>query len=240
MVTGPAALALHGFTSVPPLDARHRIDVLVPRTRRLRSTGFVQVVRASVPPRPETRLGTPVAPVERALADTVASLTDAPAVRRLLTESVRAGYCEPASVVRELSAAKLLGRAHVVDAVEELLAEGRAVAEGRLYAMVRRHGLPEPLWNVDLCLPGGAVLGGVDAYWLERAVALEIVTRSPRRSGSAGPADREHLERLGITVVRVTPGKLRGATAQQAVAVRTAMSAAEDREPAVLVVALPR
>lgn len=240
MVTGPAALALHGFTSVPPLDARHRIDVLVPRTRRLRSTGFVQVVRASVPYRPETRLGTPVAPVERALADAVASLTDPSAVRRLLTESVRAGYCEPASVVRELSAAKLLGRPHVVDAVEELLAEGRAVAEGRLYAMVRRHGLPEPLWNVDLCLPGGALLGGVDAYWPERAVALEIVTRSPRPAGAAGPADREHLERLGVTVVRVTPAKLRGATAQQAVAVRTAMSAAEDREPAVPVVVLPR
>ncbi len=240
MVTGLAALALCGFESVPPLAALHRIDVLVPRTRRLRSTRFVQVVRAAVPPRPLTRLGMPLAPVERALADAVASLTEAPAVRRLLTEAVRAGYCEPAAVVRELGAAKLLGRAHVVDAVEELLAEGRAVAEDRLYEMVRRHGLPEPLWNVDLCLPGGACLGGVDAYWPEQAVAVEICASAPRGERAGGSADREHLERLGVTVVRVAPGRLREAMAQQAVVVRTAMTAAEDREPAAYVVVLPR
>ncbi|AEN09965.1 MULTISPECIES: hypothetical protein [unclassified Streptomyces] len=237
MVTGLAALALYGFEAAPPVVALHRVDVLVPRTRRLRSTRFVQVVRAAVPPRPQTRLGMPLAPVERALADAVASLTDAPTVRRLLTEAVRAGYCEPAAVVRELSAAKLLGRAHVVDAVEELLAEGRAVAEDRLYEMVRRHGLPEPLWNVDLCLPGGACLGAVDAYWPEQALAVEIGAPAPREGGTA---DREHLERLGVTVVRVTPGRLREAMAQQAVVVRTAMAAAEDREPAAYVVVLPR
>lgn len=72
MVTGLAALALYGFSSAPPGIALHRIDVLVPRTRRLRSTRFVQVTRAAVLPRPQRRLGVPLAPVERALADAVA------------------------------------------------------------------------------------------------------------------------------------------------------------------------
>jgi hypothetical protein len=227
--------------------APHRIDVLVPRTRRLRSTRFVQVTRAAVLPRPEHRLGVPLAPVERAIADAVSALTDARTVRRILTEAVRGGHCEPAAVVRELSAAKLLGRSHVVDAVDALLVEGRAVAEGRLYAMVRGHGLPEPLWNVDLCLPGGVFLGTVDAYWPEQAVALELGTRAPRKEhvtdtskDAAFTAEREHLERLGVTVVRVTPRKLRETMAQQAVVVRTAMMAAEDREPAAHVVVLPR
>ncbi|MFE4449721.1 hypothetical protein [Streptomyces sp. NPDC056796] len=240
MVTGLAALALYGFTSAPPVIALHRIDVLVPRTRRLRSTRFVQVTRAAVLPPPQRRLGVPLAPVERALADAVASLTDAATVRRILTEAVRGGYCDPAAVVRELDGAGMLGRAHVVDAVEALLAEGRAVAEGRLYEMVRAHGLPQPLWNVELSLPGSTFLGGVDAYWPEQAVALELGTRSPREEHVTFTAEREHLERLGVTVVRVTPQRLRDAAAQLSVVLRTAMMAAEDREPAAYLVVLPR
>lgn len=125
-----------------------------------------------------------MAPVERALADAVAGLTDPLAVRGLLIEAVRGGHCEPASVVRELSRAKLLGRPQVVRAVDSFLAEGRAVAEGRLYGMVRTYGLPEPLWNVDLRLPGGPCLGGVDAYWPEQAVAVEL---DARRRCTVGP-----------------------------------------------------
>ncbi|MFH9614936.1 hypothetical protein [Streptomyces pratensis] len=240
MVTGLAALALYGFTSAPPVIALHRIDVLVPRTRRLRSTRFVQVTRTAALPLPQRRVGVPLAPVERALADAVASLTDAPTVRRILTEAVRGGYCEPASVVTELNTAKLLGRPHVVDAVDALFVEGRAVAEGRLYETVRSHGLPEPLWNVELSLPGGGFLGGVDAYWPEQAVALELGTRSPLEEQFAFTAEREQLERLGVTVVRVTPKRLRESVAQLSVVLRTALMASEDREPAAYVVVLPR
>jgi len=260
MVTGLAALALHGFAAAPDLEALHRIDILVPRTRRLRSTRFVEVVRAAALPAPVRLAGVPVAPVERALADAVAELGDAEDVTRLLTEAVRAGHSEPAAVVRELSAAELLGRPAVVGAVEALLAEGRAVAEARLYAMVREHGLPEPLWNVHLRLPGGPELGGVDAYWPDQAVAVELDTRAPRFSApdegrrygnrvpahteepqwSAYAAKRDHLERLGVTVVHLTPRKLREAMDQQATVVRTALMAADDREPAAYLVVLPR
>ncbi|MFF9246655.1 hypothetical protein [Streptomyces globisporus] len=257
MVTGGAALALHGFASAGELGALHRIDVLVPRTRRLRSTRFVEVLRTASMPVP-VRVGeVPVAPVERALADAVAAISDAADVRRLLTEAVRDGYCEPAAVVRELSEAKLLGRPAVVGAVDALLAEGRAVAEARLYAMVREYGLPEPVWNVELRLPGGPGLGGVDAYWPDHAVAVELDSRAPRHavhgvSGRRGgrvqedpqwaacAAKREHLERLGITVVHLTPRKLREALDQQATVVRTALMAAADREPAAYVMVLPR
>ncbi|WP_103516243.1 hypothetical protein [Streptomyces sp. SM10] len=240
MVTGLAALSLYGFASAPTVIALHRIDVLVPRTRRLRSTRFVQVTRTAAPPRPQRRLGVPLAPVERALADAVTALTDASTVRRILTEAVRGGHCDPVSVVRELNDAKLLGRAHVVDAVEALLVEGRAVAEAGLYAMVRTHGLPQPLWNVELSLPGGGSLGGVDAYWPEQAVALELGSRSARQEHVVFAAERERLARLGVTVVRVSPKQLRDSTAQLSVVLRTAMMAAEDREPAAYVVVLPR
>ncbi|MFF3610491.1 hypothetical protein [Streptomyces sp. NPDC002580] len=244
LVTGLAALALHGFSSVGPLLSLDTIDVLVPRLRRLRSTGGVRIVRTPSLPAPAFVTGVPVAAVPRALADAVAELTDADAVRALLTEAVRGGHCDPASVVKELTTARLLGRPYVVDAVDSLKAEGRAIAETHLYRMVYEHGLPDPVWNVDLRLPGGPRLGGVDAYWPEQAVAVELDTRTPRQredaTGSGYARKREHLERLGITVVHITPAKLREAMEQQAMVVRTALMASTDRDPAAYVVVRPR
>jgi hypothetical protein len=244
MITGLAALSLHGFTSAPPLLSLEKIDVLVPRLRRLRSTACVRIVRTPALPTPQQVTGVPIAPVPRALADAVSELADAGAVRRLLTEAVRGGHCEPASVVRALNQAKLLSRPHVVDAVDSLLAEGRAIAEDRLYRMVHEYGLPDPVWNVDLRLPGGPHLGGLDAYWPEQAVAVELDTRAPRQDEDALWSEyarkREHLERLGITVVHITPKKLRDSMEQQAAVVRTALMASGDRDPAAYVVVLPR
>ncbi|MFJ2307215.1 hypothetical protein [Streptomyces sp. NPDC087787] len=248
MVTGLAALTLHGLAASPGLPALEKIDVLVERGRRLRSAGCARIVRTAGLPAAEAVTGLPVAPVPRALADAVAGLSDAGTVRRLLTEAVRGGYCEPSAVVRELAGAGLLSQPHVVDAVDLLLAEGRALAEDRLYRMVREYGLPDPVWNVDLRLPGGPLLGGVDAYWPEQAVALELDTRAHRQEGrpddeaavSEYAGKREHLERLGITVVHLTPRKLRESLEQQATVVRTALMAATDRDPAAYVVALPR
>jgi hypothetical protein len=147
-----------------------------------------------------------------------------------------------------LNQAKLLGRPHVVDAVDSLLAEGRAITEDRLYRMVREYGLPDPVWNVDLKLPGGPYLGGLDAYWPDQAVALEVDTRAPRHGlrqeddplSSQYARRRERLERLGITVVHITARKLRDALEQQATVICTALMASADREPAAYVVVLPR
>ncbi|MEU8886563.1 hypothetical protein [Streptomyces sp. NPDC048442] len=244
VVTGLAALALHRFSSAPPLPALAQIDVMVPRTRRLRSTGCVRIVRAHALPGTQIITGLPVAPVARAVSDAVAHLTDVDTVRHLLTEAVGNGHCEPAALVRELNMAQLLTRPHVRDAVQSILAESRSAAEERLYEMVRCFGLPDPLWNVDLRLPGGPHLGGVDAFWPDQSVAVELDTRAPRqdedRLWSQYARKREHLERLGITVVHLTPKKLREAMDQQAAVLRTALMASVDHDPAAYVVVLPR
>ncbi|MDG9705105.1 hypothetical protein [Streptomyces sp. DH37] len=253
VITGPAALALRGFSSTPPLPALEHIDVLVPRTRRLRSAGCARVVRTRSLPVPEEVTGLPVAPVPRALADTAARTDDAVAVRRMLTEAVRDGHCEAPALLRELARARLLNRPHVADAVEAVLAESRSVAESLLYGMVRAHGLPAPCWNVDLRLPGGRHLGGVDAYWPEQAVAVEIDVRDGTDgtdgtggTGAEGGAasgyarKRERLRDLGITVLHLTPAQLRDRPGQQAAVVRTALVTAPEREPAAYVAVLPR
>jgi hypothetical protein len=243
-LTGLAALALHGFGAAPDPASLERVDVLVARTRRLRSTAWVRVVRSHALPRPVDRDGFPVAPVPRALADAVGPLGDAALVRALLVEAVRGGHCDAPAVVRELSRARLLNRPHLVHAVDGLLAAGRAAAEDRLVSLVREAELPAPCWNVELRLPGGPRLGTVDAYWPEHGVAVEIDARTSRQDRQTLWAEyarkREALERLGITVVQVTPRKLREWPDLQGAVLRTALLAAAHRPPGAYIVVLPR
>ncbi|MDT0306440.1 hypothetical protein RM780_05620 [Streptomyces sp. DSM 44917] len=267
VVSGLAALGLHGVAGVPPVTALEGVDVLVPRIRRLRSVGWARITRTPRMPRPVTVDGFPVAPVPRALADAVAALAavppqqargERPTVRRLLTEAVRGGHCEPQAVLRELARAGTLGLPQVAGAVDTLLVEGRTAAEARLQEVVREERLPDPCWNVGLWLPDGPFLASVDAYWPHEAVAVEIDARVPRRRpGRAEPArpgrareaepeeeaDRRRLltlAGLGITLLRVTPRQLRHWPHAQAQAVRAALEAAAHRPPATYVVVLPR
>ncbi|MFE6778842.1 hypothetical protein [Streptomyces sp. NPDC057702] len=244
LVTGAAALALHGFAAVPPLAALERVDVLVTHPRRPRSTAFACLSRTAALPHPHVVAGLPVAPVARALTDFARASGGAAQVRAVLVEAVRGGHCRADALVGELTRSRALEQPHVADAIAGLLAEGRAVAEGLLYRMVREHGLPEPLWNVGLRLPGGAYLAGVDAYWPRQAVAVELVAREPLTDGRGPwPPDarrREHLAGLGITALQLTARRLRGGLEGQAAIVRTALMASVDREPAASVVILPR
>jgi hypothetical protein len=237
VVTGPAALALHRFEAVPPLAGLPVIDVLVPYQRRLRDAGDVRVHRVRELPRPQDVGGLPCAPVPRALADALGESDDAETVRRLLTEAVRRGHCDPESVLRELSAAGLLRLPQVAAALPALRDAGRTMAEQRLYTMVRSGRLPDPVWNVELRLPGGPPLGRLDAYWPEQAVAVAV---DDDAQGARSSAQREHLEALGITVVHLTPAALHGALDQQATVVRTALTAFADGTPAAYVVVTPR
>ncbi|MFI6350757.1 hypothetical protein [Streptomyces sp. NPDC050560] len=248
MVTGLAALALYGPGCGVPAGFLEEgaVDVLVPHTRRLRGTGFVRLLRSPRLPMPVRVGGLPVAPPPRALADALAGPGDPAAARLLLPAAVRGGLCETGPLIRELGEAGLLSRPAVADTVDALLAEGRARAEDLLYRTVRGHGLPEPLWNVGLRLPGGGPgLGGVDAYWPAQAVAVELDTRA-----AAGPADggrwaagarkRDRLERLGIALVRLTPRGLGEYPRQQAQRIGAALRAARGRRPPAYVVVVPR
>ncbi|WP_037907759.1 hypothetical protein [Actinacidiphila yeochonensis] len=239
MVTGPAALALHGFAAVPPVIGLPRIDVLVPRQRRLRDVGDVVVHRDRQLPRPQDLDGLPCAPVPRALADTVAVLDDPDTVRALFSEAVRAGHCDAAAVVRELAAGRLLERPWVRRALDVLRAEDHGAAEQLLYGVVGRYRLPDPVWNVELRLPGRPPLGRADAFWPELAVAVVLDRHDDALRGRRA---RQHatLAELGVTVVRMAPARLREDPEGQAAVIRTALTAAADLASAAYLVVTPR
>lgn len=245
MLTGPAALALHGLACVPAPDGVTAVDVLVPHRRRLRDAAFTRVRRTPELPVPEEIAGLPVAPLCRAVADTVELCAPASpaAVRTLVAEAARTGRCTAPALVRELDRAGLLPLPGVAGAVDALLSLDRRTAEDRVYALVAGNGLPDPVWNAALHLPDGTFLASVDAYWPAQGVALRIDVRPP----GFGELDwleeagrRERLEALGLTVLHVTPDKLRDAPALQAAVVHTALRIAEEQPPVSPVVALPR
>jgi hypothetical protein len=246
VISGLAALALHGFTTVPPLTALDAVDVLVPRTRRLRSAGWVRVHRVAGPPPPVWAGGHPLAPVPRALTDAVARLDDPVAARRLLGEAMRGGHCAPDAVIAEFARARLLNRPDLAAAVDDLRRSARAEAEERLMAAVRLAALPDPFWHVGLWLPGGPFLGPVDAYWPEYAVAVRldddvrpaVHLPGPRLPG-ATRRDRT-MAGLGITVLRFGAGSLLTAPAEQAELIRSALLATPGAPPAGHVVVQPR
>lgn len=196
MLTGFAALTLHGLGCSPALPALERIDVLSAHARRLRSAGYVRIVSAAETPEPQRLGGLPVAPAARAAADAVVLLVGersvgAPSVPQLLAATVHEGHCEPRSLLRELGRAGVLEHPQVRDGVDRLLARGREVAEGRLHRMALSHRLPAPCWNVDLRLPNGRYLASVDAYWPAEAVAVVLEPRGapgsrPCRGEGAG------------------------------------------------------
>jgi hypothetical protein len=245
VISGPAALALRGFAGVPPLTALERVDVLVPRVRRLRSVGRAHIVRTHRLPRPETATGFPVAPVPRALSDTAGRLPDTASVRRLLAEAVLGGHCEPTAVVAELARARLLGVPRVAAALDTLRAAGRGAAESRLWEAVRAGGLPDPCWNVELWLPGGPFVSYADAYWPDRSVAAVIDTPLPDPDDAPdarAERTRRHrtLRGLGITVVRLTARGLAAPPDRRATALRAALTRAAHRPRGSYVIVLPR
>ncbi len=168
---------------------------------------------------------------------------------RLLTEAVRGGHCDPAAVLAQLRHAELLDGRRWPKPSRTCSTRNARRPSACCTGWCASTGLAEPLWNVDLRLPGGPHLGAVDAYWPEQALALELDTPAPRTCGARDGEDvlwaefarrRDHLERLGITVVRVSPWALCTVPQQQATVVRTALMAADDREPAAYVRVLPR
>jgi hypothetical protein len=213
MVTGAAALALHGIEAARLPSGVPVVDVLVPAERRIRTHTWVRVHHACGLPAPEPAGGVPVAPLARAAADGVRESCDPEWAGDVIRELVTYAGVRPDALAAALDDAVLARR----PAVGALLAELDAGIRAALVlarVLVLRAGLRQPLWRPVLRVDG-SYLASPDAYWARDGVALDL-----------GPATgRGRLEALGVRVLRIAPAALARHPGEVAGAVREALAA---------------
>jgi hypothetical protein len=234
ILTGSDALELHGMRRMPPPTGL--IHVLIPANRRRVGAGKLLVERTDRLPAP-ARGKWPLAPIERAALDLVRRSRDRDVVRAVLAEVVQRGRTTPARLVAELEAGSDRGTAlprEVLAAVSDGI---RSVAEAKARELLRRGGLPQPMWNARLVdARTGRFIAVADAWFDEVALAWEIDSYEFH----LGPADYERtMERrvamtaVGISVVAHSPKRVidQGTQVLRDLASNLGQAAARPRPP---------
>jgi very-short-patch-repair endonuclease len=237
VITGVAALLHHGI--------RHpiceKIDVLVPAARKIQSTDFARFWRTTrLPARSWLAGGLRLAPPARAIADAALVITAVDEVRAMVADAVQRNKCTIPQLITELSEGPVRGSARLRQAVSEVTAGVRSVAEGDLRHLLQRGRLPMPYFNAKLYV-GEVFLAMPDAWWPAAGVAVEVDSREWHLS----PGDWERtmarharMSAHGIIVLHFTPGKIRRDPEGVLAAIRNALKSAAGR-PALSVRTVP-
>ena len=129
----------------------------------------------------------------------------------------RAELRESLDALEQALASPAVGRPLIWgERVRSVLAETadgvRSAPEAELRDLIKKAGLPMPLFNPRLCLPDGTFIACPDAWWPEAGVAVEIDSKRWHLS----PDDWEHtmdrhdqLSQYAIATLHFTPHKLR-------------------------------
>jgi hypothetical protein len=115
--------------------------------------------------------------VPRAVADAARWLTDIGDVRAVVAEAVQRRMCSIEHLVEELEHGPKQGSALLRRALAEVADGVRSAAEGQLHALIKRSGLPMPMFNPRLFV-GRAFLAMPDCWWPEAGVAAEVDSRA--------------------------------------------------------------
>jgi hypothetical protein len=209
VLTGTVALRHHRL----PAPDSAAIDLLIPAPSRRQSVSYVCVHRTSR--MPGIVFGPPhrayVSPA-RAAADAARGLTDSRAARALLAGVVQSGGCTTAELADELNAGPIRYSALLRSVLAEVAEGVRSAPEAELRDLIKKAGLPMPLFNPRLYLPNGTFIACPDAWWPEAGVAVEIDSRRWHISPDdwERTMDRhDQLSQHSIVTLHFTPHKLR-------------------------------
>lgn len=228
VLTGPSSLRRFGLVA-PRMDA---VDVLVPAEEQRRDVGFVRLHRTIRLPRGfcvagEVRYALP----PRAVADAARWLTDIGDVRAVVAEAVQRGMCSIEHIAEELEHGPKQGSALLRRALAEVAGGVRSAAEGQLHALIKRSGLPMPMFNPRLFV-GRAFLAVPDCWWPEVGVAAEVDSRawhlSPRGWENT-LARHARMAAVGIIVLHFAPSQIYAQRNEVVGMIRSALAAARGR-----------
>jgi very-short-patch-repair endonuclease len=164
------------------------------------------------------------------LAREMNSLAD---VRGIVAESVQGGRCSFALLSDELRTGPMQGSALLRQALAEVADGVRSAAEGDLHDLIRKSGLPMPLFNAQLFVDG-RLIAIPDCWWPQAGVAVEVDSREWHFS----PEDWERTMRRheamgghGIITLHFTPRRIRQEPGFVVTAIREALTAGQRRPP---------
>lgn len=230
VITGSAALRRQGVRV--PLSGI--VDVLIPEATKRQSKGFVRLHRTRrMPEQPWMIDGIRYAPTARAVADAVSDMEDQRAVSALVASAVQQRTCSVQELIAELRAGSKQGSGALRAALAEVADGIASVAEADLRQLIKRNGLPEPMYNPKLYV-GAEFIAKPDAWWPDAGVACEVDSREWHLS----PAGWEKtlirhakMSAHGIIVLHFTPRRLRAASAEVASQLRLALDEGRKRAP---------
>jgi hypothetical protein len=176
------------------------------------SSGYVLVERTTRMPVAVPVDGLPLAPVVRSVLDECRRLTERGPVRALLAEAVQQLNADPAELSTELENGSTRGSALARAALREIARGARSAAEADAMALLRRTGLPEPVWNFELRDAQGQYVATPDAWWDEVALAWEIDSYEfhfGQPGYAATLARNNRYAAAGVVVVQTVPSQLR-------------------------------
>lgn len=225
MLTGLAALRYHGVR-VPPTDD---VDVLIPAQRGHGDHGFARLHRTTRMPAQILMDGTVrYAPSARAVADAARLLPTLREVRAVVADAVQRGRCLPMWLAEELDGGPVRGSSRLRLVLAEITDGIRSVAEAELRELIKRSGLPEPLFNPKL-YAAGTFIASPDCWWPRAAVAVEVDSREWHLS----PEDwektmsrRSRMSSYGIIVLHFTPHQIRTEPARVVSLIKAALRSA--------------
>jgi hypothetical protein len=238
LLTGAVAVRRHRLQCA----GLNQVDVLVPDDVRVRSAGYVRIVRTGRMPEKFFRTQRiRYAPLARAVADASRPMTSLGDVRALVAEAIQNGRCGVASLVAELNDGPVAGSRLYRVALRECIAGSRSAAEGDLMTLIGRSDLAEPMYNAELYTADGTFLGIADAWWQRAGVVAEVDSRRYHLS----PADYERtvmrhnrMAAHGVNVLHFLPDTVKTEPSTVIRSLRGAIRSGTARPP-LLIVAKP-
>jgi len=206
VASGAGALAAYGLP-VPPVASEL---VLVPLRSGVRSWGRIQVRPTARLPKPTPRLGPPLAPVARAVADHVVTLRHLDTVQAVVAAAVQRGLCTVSDLAAELEAGPRRGSALFREALRDVGYGAHSVPEAKAGRLLRSAGITGFEQNGHIIVGHRRYVGDL-VFRAQRAV-LEIDSTEYHTT----PADHDRtllrdqeLQLAGWIVLHVKPRQLR-------------------------------
>jgi hypothetical protein len=209
-ITGLESCRRQGLSR--PARPGEPIHLLLPAHLKALSSGYVLVERTTRMPAPVPIDGLQLAPVVRSVLDECRRLTERAPIRALLAEVVQQLKIDPADLSTELANGSTRGSALPREVLREIAHGARSAAEAEAVALVRRTGLPGPVWNFELHDERGRYVATPDAWWDDVALAWEIDSYEFHfgQPGYATTLARNNrYAAAGVAVVQTLPSRLR-------------------------------